>query len=71
MSREYTSRVWVCPFYRRHERQKVECEGGGIAFSRKETFQEFTDFYCANLPGWTHCSIAAALQRQYEREDTA
>lgn len=69
MSREYTSRVWVCPFYRRHERQAVHCEGGSAAFSKRETFREYAEMYCADLPGWKRCSLAAALLRQYDRED--
>lgn len=69
MSTGYSSRAWACPFLKWDEKLKVHCEGGCVAFPDRDAYTEYTGRYCANVPGWQDCSLAASLMRYYERTD--
>ena len=71
MSCGYSNRVFHCPFFFKDERRRVICEGGGCAFARQETYRYFLDNYCSNATSWTRCSLARALNLQYEWEEEA
>lgn len=68
MSTGYSSRAWACPFLKWDEKQKIHCEGGCVSLQDPETYAEYTDRYCANVPGWESCTIASALTKYYERK---
>ena len=69
MSTGYSSRAWACPFLKWDEKLKVHCEGGCVAFPDRDAYAEYTGRYCANVPGWQGCSLAASLMQYYERTD--
>lgn len=63
----YYNRIFECPFYRDDERGAVMCVGGRVVL-RKTTLGEYMREYCCSVEGWQRCSIAQALERQYEGE---
>lgn len=67
MSTGYSSRIWVCPFFRWDKRRQVYCEGGTVSLPDLETFQEFVNTYCAADKGWENCAIAKAMTEYYDR----
>lgn len=62
-------KTYCCPFYRWEETLGVHCEGGCVRFPDKETRDAYLEKYCSANPCWEQCSIAAELQRYYERMD--
>ena len=64
---DYWRKIWQCPYFKWDDKLLVVCEGGRVAFPDKETARRFFDQYCAHMPGWRSCSIAAALAGFYER----
>lgn len=64
----YYRRLWACPYYRSDERGAVICEGGRVELARKETMSEYMGQYCCDVDGWRRCTIARALNLQYERD---
>ena len=70
MSNGYSSRVWTCPFFQWDERLAVHCEGGSrVRFARLRTYRQYVSCYCCDLNGWRRCSIADALNKQYDDEE--
>ena len=65
----YSNKTFVCPFFGWDERLCVHCEGGRLNFRDREAAVDYIDRHCACLGGWQECSLAAALLRQYEKED--
>ncbi|MBQ6059425.1 MAG: hypothetical protein IJL39_05160 [Clostridia bacterium] len=66
MSTGYSSKTWCCPFFRYDKKREVRCEAGAASFATKETFERYTDTYCASVNGWRDCTLAAALVREYD-----
>lgn len=64
----YSNKTWICPFFRRDEKMRIHCEGGGVDLPERATFLEYANRYCANLEGWKDCSIAAQMLRYYEQK---
>ena len=67
MSTGYSSRIWVCPFFRWDKKAQVYCEGGTVAMPDNRAFQEFVTTYCAADKGWENCAIAKSMTEYYER----
>ena len=67
MSKGYSNRIWVCPFFKWDKRTQVYCEGGTVNLPDLETFREFVNTYCAADKGWENCAIAKAMTEYYER----
>lgn len=63
----YYRRIFACPYYHHDERGAVVCEGGRVNL-RKETMSEYLGGYCCSVEGWGKCTLAKALNQQYERE---
>ena len=62
-------KTYCCPFYQWEEPRCVHCEGGVVRFPDKEARSSYIDKYCSANPQWQNCTIAAELQRYYERTD--
>ena len=70
VSTGYSSKTWACPFFGWDEKRKVHCEGGCcVSLPDQKGCMDYTSRYCANLQGWTACTVAAALLDYYERTD--
>lgn len=66
----YSRRVWACPFYRWDEKRRIHCEGGSVlAMPDRESYLAYARQYCGSASGWRGCSIARALERQWERAE--
>lgn len=65
----YSSKTFVCPFFKWDERLRVHCEGGHLAFRDRPETEDYIDRHCADLEGWKGCSLAGSLLRYYERTD--
>lgn len=64
---DYWHRDWKCPFFKWDEKLLVVCEGGRVIFPDEKAARDYFDRYCAHLPGWEGCCIAAVLSGFYER----
>lgn len=64
-----SSIVYSCPFFRWDEKLGVRCEGGRVRFPDGETRRLYIKSRCAHVPGWEHCTLAAALMGYYDRMD--
>ena len=70
MSHGYSNRIWVCPYFSWDERCTVHCEGGTrVRFAHYRTYADYVRTYCCDVDHWHRCSVAAALNKQYEEED--
>ncbi len=58
---------WCCPYFRWESKGAVCCEAGRLHLPGGETAAEFYRCFCANNPGWRHCTAARALNLHYER----
>jgi len=59
--------TWACPFWKWEDGLKVYCSGGRIDFPNAEAREDYIYRYCAYVPGWEDCTLAANLIRDYER----
>lgn len=64
----YSRCIYTCPFYKHREKLTMRCEGGELRFHDGKATSEYVARYCA-AEQWQKCSIAAALERYYERMD--
>ncbi|MBQ9980169.1 MAG: hypothetical protein IJP23_03835 [Oscillospiraceae bacterium] len=60
--------IYVCPFWQRDIKSNLYCEGARLDFKNGATLRDYARRYCADIHGWRCCSIAAALNEQYEKE---
>jgi hypothetical protein len=65
----YSSKTFVCPFFKWDERLRVHCEGGCLSFHDRPEAEDYIDRHCADLEGWKCCSLACSLLRYYERTE--
>ena len=63
------SMVFECPFFKRNEYLKINCEGGTIRFPDKDARREYLEGFCANSINWKKCTIAHCLENYYERKE--
>lgn len=66
MRREYSGRLWKCPYFVGDERQAIHCEGGTVAFADRPTYLRYAGTYCCR--DWKLCTLARALNEYYEEE---
>ena len=58
--------VWTCPYYKRHEKLKVEGDCGTVLFKDVEQTREYVSSFCASH-GWQDCTIAKSMNGYFER----
>ena len=63
----YSGRLWQCPYFRWDERQAIHCEAGCVAFPVRPTYLTYASEYCCD--NWRRCTLARALERQYDEEE--
>ena len=60
-------RVFECPFFQLDRDRTVHCEGGRIEFGNAAAFSDYCDRFCGSNPGWSDCTLAQNLNRDYDR----
>lgn len=60
------AKTWVCPFWKWEERLTVYCEGAKTEFRTPGARTAYIDRFCANIPGWEQCPLAAELSKCFE-----
>ena len=63
-----SNRLWQCPYFVWSETGKIHCEGCVVALADKKTLRRYADAYCGDIDGWKSCTVARALNRQYEED---
>jgi len=58
-----------CPFFKKLKGMKSYCEGGSVAHPDKRARREYISRYCADVNCWHNCTIAAAMEEYYERNE--
>ena len=72
---QYVSKYVVCPFYRRHDDNRICCEGTNskntinLVFGDKYKQKEYGIKYCNSIEGYKRCLICKALNTKYEVDD--
>lgn len=72
MSR-YVSKYVVCPFYRRHDDNRICCEGTSedntinLVFGNTKKLKEHTERFCEDLQNYQKCMICKSLCDKYDR----
>lgn len=64
----YSRCIYTCPYYQHREKLSLRCEGGELKFHDGTATSEYVARYCAS-ERWGGCSVAAGLNRYYERMD--
>jgi translation initiation factor 2 beta subunit (eIF-2beta)/eIF-5 len=70
---QYISKYVVCPYYHRHDDNRICCEGTGLkntntinlVFVNNKTLKEYTTKYCNDIEGYKRCMICRALNEKY------
>jgi len=63
----YSNRTWICPFFKRDEKNAIFCEGGKVYFPEAKRCQEFASEYCGSHE-YKKCTIAKMLFKHYEED---
>lgn len=67
----YVSKYAVCPFYRRHNDNRICCEGTdktntiNLVFEDSKQLKEYAERHCDNIQGHRHCIVCRALNSKY------
>lgn len=70
---QYVSKYAVCPFYHRHDDNRICCEGTGssntinLVFGGKETLKAYTIKFCNSIEGCENCLLYKALNTKYPK----
>lgn len=69
------ARMVYCPFwgsdlFDKKGENKISCEHGMLTFYNRNSIEEYMKKYCCSNDGWKKCTLAASLQKYYEREET-
>lgn len=73
MSR-YESKYAVCPYYRRHDDNRICCEGVApdntvnLVFGSQLRLKRYTKLHCESLEGCKACRIHGMLDGKYPEE---
>ena len=59
--------VVKCPFFKKEKGLCTSCEGGSIKHPDREARNNYMYTYCADILGWHKCTVAASLEKYYER----
>ena len=68
---QYVSKYVVCPYYRRHDDNRICCEGTGsmntinLVFGDANKLKEYGIKYCNDIEGCKRCIIHKALNTKY------
>lgn len=62
----YSRCIYTCPYYEHREKLSLRCEGGELHFHDGEATSDYVRRHCSAMR-WSSCSLAAALNRYYER----
>lgn len=68
---QYISKYVVCPYYHRHDDNRICCEGTSsrntinLVFSDSKKLKEYTEKYCENMDNYERCMICQALNTKY------
>lgn len=71
MSSEYISKYVVCPYYHRHDDNRICCEGVtksntiNIVFPNPIKLKNYTINYCNSVGNFNNCLICKALNQKY------
>ena len=69
---QYVSKYAVCPFYHRHDDNRICCEGTGsrntinLVFGNQCDLKVYGERYCNNISGYKDCLICQALNAKYK-----
>ena len=75
MGAKYEDKFVQCPYYRRHEGNRIACEGFckgntiNFVFELPQDKKKHMHEYCYSLLGCRDCIIHMALNIKYEEED--
>ena len=67
----YESKYVVCPYYHRHEANRICCEGTGsyntvnLVFEDTKKLKEYGITFCNSIEGCRSCLIHIALNKKY------
>lgn len=68
---QYISKYVVCPFYHRHDDNRICCEGTtskntiNLVFVDSNKLKAYTFKYCNDIEGYKKCLICRALNSKY------
>ena len=60
--------LYVCPYWQRDIKSNLYCEAARLDFRNNATLREYSKRYCGDMSGWRRCTLARALNEQYEKE---
>ena len=70
---KYISKYVVCPFYRRHDNNRICCEGINktntinLVFEDSKKQKEYALQHCNNIDGCKQCKIYQMLDSKYQQ----
>lgn len=68
---KYISKYAVCPFYCKHEPNRICCEGVSVGnnislmFTDTKKMKEYTTAYCNDIHGYKNCAVCKMLLGKY------
>lgn len=68
---KYISKYAVCPFYRKHEPNRICCEGVSaentinLVFTDTKKLKEYTTVFCNDMNGYKNCAVRKMLESKY------
>ena len=71
---KYVSKYVVCPCYRRHDDNRICCEGTtddntiNLVFGNTKKLKEHTEVFCEDIHNYTNCMICKSLCEKYDRK---
>ena len=69
----FISKYVVCPFYRKHNDNKICCEGVSKSNTINLVFEDcrkqkaYSERYCNNIENYQNCMICRMLNRKYQQ----
>lgn len=72
----FVSKYAVCPFYRRHDNNRICCEGTSddntinLVFEDAKKLKEHAKTYCDSMDGYHGCLICEMLTAKYPDKRT-
>ena len=74
MSTQYVSKYAVCPFYHRHDDNRLCCEGTdnnntiNIVFGDQNELKKYGNKFCNDINNYKNCLICKALNSKYQEK---
>ena len=68
---QFVSKYVVCPFYRRHDNNRICCEGTNkdntinLVFGDTKKLKEHTVTYCESMDNYKRCLVCGMLNTKY------